>query len=172
MIEQTLYSVNRYIQISQTRKIYRGRDVRVLLGSAACDPVSTAHLFLVSVCRVDVRHVSSSSSLSHDLNAPLSMKAGVDVEYFTAHQVNASSSGKPSLTSRAPHVTGGIPVLALFFFRGNSNLVGLKHTVSLSLSCLRSGLTASYPVFWCLDRWKRDRPGRRTSSPICHLDTL
>ena len=155
MIEQTLYSVNRYIQISQTQKIYRGRDVRVLLGSAACDPVSTAHLFLVSVCRVDVRHVSSSSSLSHDLNAPLSMKAGVDVEYFTAHQVNASSSGKPSLTSRAPHVTGGIPVLAVFFFfffffRGNSNLVGLmglKHTVSLSLNCLRSGLTASYPVF-------------------------
>lgn len=32
--------------------------------------------------------------------------------------------------------------------------------------------TVRYPVFWCLDRWKRNRPGRRTSSPICHLGPL
>lgn len=62
----------------------------VLLGSAACDPVSTAHLFLVSIYCVDVRHVSSSSSLSYDLNAPLSMKVGVDVEYFTANLSRSS----------------------------------------------------------------------------------
>lgn len=26
--------------------------------------------------------------------------------------------------------------------------------------------TVRYPVFWCLDGWKRMRPGRRKSSPI------
>ena len=36
---------------------------------------------------------------------------------------------------------------------------------------LRVHWPARYPVFWCLDRWKRDRPGRSRSGPICHLDT-
>lgn len=39
--------------------------------SQSCDVVSTAHLFVVSIRRLNVSHVTASSSLSYDLNGLL-----------------------------------------------------------------------------------------------------
>lgn len=57
---------------------------------AARDPISTAHLLLVSIqCCLNVCHVTV-SSLSYDLNGPLLGEYGVSVEYLTANVSQSS----------------------------------------------------------------------------------
>lgn len=74
---------------------------------AAREPVSTAHLFLVSMyCCLNVSHVTASSRLSYDLEGSLFVGVGVNVEYFTANVSQSSGLMSHLVSSKIiSHIT-------------------------------------------------------------------